>query len=305
MLVAVASVKRSPGVTTFAVALAACWPAARRVVVEADGSGGDLAARFGLHPSPGLVSLAADVRSAGRPDATVVGRHTHPIGDGLFVVPAPPGAAEATGALSAMLPAGLTALRTAAVDPEALIVLDCGRLDPGAVAAPLADGADVLLVLSGARADDLAHLPSRLRSLGRGVRQRRLLLVGEGYPTAEVERELGAPVAARVPHDARAAAAMRGLGTHRHRASQLTRAAARCAHSLITHAPRTPTEAAASAASSTTKPTPSTPYLASAGWAPAPVSWPARQAAVVSGNGHRAAPPTQPAHQEARHDDHR
>lgn len=236
MLVTVGSVKGSPGVTTFAVALAASWPAARRIVVEADTSGGDLAARFGLHPSPGLVSLAAEVRTVSRPDGDVVWRHAHPIGDGLFVVAAPPGAAEATGALSAMLPAGLVALRAAAADPECLVVVDCGRLDPGTVGAPLADGTDALLVLTGSRADDLAHLPSRLRNLGRGARQRRLLLVGDGYPRAEVERELGAPIAGRIPHDARGAAALRGLGPGRRR-SQLAQAATRCALSLITHAP--------------------------------------------------------------------
>lgn len=279
MLVAVGSVKGSPGVTTFAVALAASWPAARRVVVEADTSGGDLATRFGLRPSPGLVSLAAEVHTASRPDGDAVWRHAHPIGDGLFVVAAPPGAAEATGALSAMLPAGLAALRAAAADPERLVVADCGRLDPGTVAAPLADGTDVLLVLTGARADDLAHLPSRLRSLGRGARQRRLLLVGDGYPRAEVERELGTPIAARIPHDARGAASLRGLGPGRRR-SQLAQAARRCALSLITHAP-------ARAGSHRNESPPRT--VPAEQWTPAAVSWPA--------NGHHA-PPSNGSHGE-------
>ncbi len=49
VLVAVASVKGSPGVTTLCVALAACWPdPAGAIVVEADPAGGDVAMRFGL-----------------------------------------------------------------------------------------------------------------------------------------------------------------------------------------------------------------------------------------------------------------
>ena len=49
MLVAVCSVKGSPGVTTFCMALAAQWPAQTRcVLLECDPSGGDLATRFAL-----------------------------------------------------------------------------------------------------------------------------------------------------------------------------------------------------------------------------------------------------------------
>ena len=66
MLIAVGSVKGSPGATTFGLALAAQWPdSGPRILAELDPSGGDLAARFALSLSPGLVSLAAAVR-AGR-----------------------------------------------------------------------------------------------------------------------------------------------------------------------------------------------------------------------------------------------
>lgn len=287
MLVVTASVKGSPGVTTFSVALAASWPAARRVVVEVDGSGGDLAARFGLRPSPGLVSLAAEVRSVSRPDGEAVWRHAHSIGNGLFVVPAPPAAPEATGALAAMTPSsGLAVLRRAAADPEVLVVLDCGRLDPGSPAAWLAEAPDALVVLAGARADDLSHLPSRLRTLGRGCRQRRLMLVGDGYPTAEVERELGARIAGRVPHDRRAAAALRGLGGAGRGRSPLARAAARCAHGLITAHVRTASSAPANTLASTLAAEAGPQPVA--GWRPAAVSWPVTRepAAVPSANGY-------------------
>ena len=73
-LVAVASVKGAPGVTTTALALAAAWPAAvdggvRPVVVEADAAGGDVAARLGLPHAPGLLDVAVAAR---RPDERAV-----------------------------------------------------------------------------------------------------------------------------------------------------------------------------------------------------------------------------------------
>ena len=45
-LVALASLKSSPGTTTAALALCQVWPRARRVIlIEADPAGGDIAAR--------------------------------------------------------------------------------------------------------------------------------------------------------------------------------------------------------------------------------------------------------------------
>lgn len=274
MLVSVASVKGSPGVTTFSTALAACWPASRRVVVEADASGGDLVTRFAL-PTTGVVGLAAEVR-AGSADGEAVFRHAHRIGDGVQVVAAPPGAAEAAGALQAMTPGVVRVLRACAADPETAVIVDCGRLDPGMSPVSMVGGADVLLVLAGAQADDLAHLPSRLASLGRGCRQRRLLLVGAGYPTSEVERELGVAVASRIPWDPRAAAALRGLGPPRRR-SRLVKAAERVARSLLAAHPE--------GTSGPREPDP--PHAMSlASWSVPQVSW-ANEArkAVASGNG--------------------
>ena len=60
-MVALASAKGAPGVTTTAVALGAVWP--RRVLVaECDPAGGDLAARFRLPPEPNLVALGMAAR---------------------------------------------------------------------------------------------------------------------------------------------------------------------------------------------------------------------------------------------------
>ena len=79
MLIALASVKGSPGVTSAALALAAVWPNPV-VLVEADPSGGDLTYRCRLSPGAviesrsGLVGLAAAVRShAGHESRDVAG----------------------------------------------------------------------------------------------------------------------------------------------------------------------------------------------------------------------------------------
>lgn len=212
MLVSVLSVKGSPGVTTLAVALAARWPApARALVVEADPSGGDLALRFSLPSTPGLVSLAAAARRAG--DADLVWRHSRGLPGGLLVIAAPPDADQARAALSALAPdpaGGVGVLRTAADQPGTAVVVDCGRVDPGSPALSIVRCSDVVVLLSRARADDLAHLPRRLPTIGSWSPNPVLLLVGEGYSTAEVARELGVPPLGRVPHDPDGAAVLCG-----------------------------------------------------------------------------------------------
>src|SRR5262249_53388734 len=85
MLVAVLSLKGSPGVTTFSIALAARWPAtARALLVEADPSGGDIATRFSLASAPGLVSFAAAARRS--TDPGLIWQHAQALPGGLLVV---------------------------------------------------------------------------------------------------------------------------------------------------------------------------------------------------------------------------
>jgi hypothetical protein len=220
MLVAVLSVKGSPGVTTFSLALAARWPTpTRALLVEADPSGGDIGVRFSLASTPGLVSLAAAARHSADPAAAW--QHAQGLPGGLPVVTAPPDADRARAALSALAEpapvdpsaqAGI--LRAAAAAPDTVVIVDCGRIDAGTPAVspglPIVRSADAMILLTGAHADDLAHLARRLPVIGRWTPHPVMLLVGEGFSVAEVARELGVAPLGRVPDDPRGAAALCG-----------------------------------------------------------------------------------------------
>jgi hypothetical protein len=211
MLVAVLSVKGSPGVTTFSVALAARWPSpTRALLVEADPSGGDVGTRFSLESTPGLVSLAAAARRSN--DPALLGQHAQALPGGLPVVAAPPDADRARAALSALADPsnGAGILRAAANATDTVVITDCGRIDAGSPAMPIVRSADVMVVLTRAHADDLAHLARRLPAMGRWTARPAMLLVGEGYAPAEVARELGVLPLGRVPDDPRGAAVLGG-----------------------------------------------------------------------------------------------
>ncbi|MFE0025491.1 carbon monoxide dehydrogenase maturation protein [Amycolatopsis sp. NPDC059021] len=212
MLIALCSVKGSPGVTTVAVALAVMWPRAgstRRLVAEVDPAGGDLAMRFGLPASPGLISLAAAARRTR--DPAVVWEHTQVLPVGARVLVAPPGGAHARAALSTLATAPDGPLLPAvAREARAVVLADCGRVDPGSPAEAIARRADALVLVTGTQGDDLAHTAARLGELARWTPRPGLLLTGAGYPTADVERELGIPAIGRIPHDPAAAATLTG-----------------------------------------------------------------------------------------------
>ncbi|WP_431909847.1 carbon monoxide dehydrogenase maturation protein [Amycolatopsis thermoflava] len=234
MLIALASLKGSPGVTTLAVALAMQWPEAahvRRLVAEMDPSGGDLAMRFGLPTTPGLVSLAAAARRTR--DPAMVWKHTQALPGGARVLPAPPGGVHARAALTTLTAAPDGPLLDAtAREPGVLVLGDCGRIDPGSPAESLARRADALVLVTGTYGDDLAHVATRLSALSRWTPRPALLLTGQGYPTRDVERELGVPTIGRIPHDPATAAALAGHRPPGRRRSALASSVAALARTL-------------------------------------------------------------------------
>jgi hypothetical protein len=214
MVIAVCSLKGSPGVTTLSVALAVRWPGpCRPVVVECDPSGGSLAARFALSTTPGLVSLTAAARH--NRDLMLLWAHTQPLPGGLPVVVAPPGAEYARAALATFLDgrrSSMSVLRGAATGrPGSVVIADCGRLDAVSPAVSIARDADRVVLLVRPRADELSLLAAGLSMVDLWAMRPGLVLVGPGFPAAEVTRELGIHVVAEIPHDTPGARALCGL----------------------------------------------------------------------------------------------
>lgn len=226
--VALFSLGGAPGVTCSAMALAAVWPGeSGAVLVEADASGGDVATWRRLQPAPGLTDLAAAARHGG--SSTDPRAHTQTLPGGLAVCSAPVTADRAEGAvrLLARNPAVLTS------EDGPAVVVDLGRLNPGAAAADLAAGADAALLLV---SDDLAQLRRAKESvqvLGRSLPRLRTVIVGGTGSVREIAGALETNVWGRLPSDPRAAAFLRGESDPRRPERRpLLRAAARLAADL-------------------------------------------------------------------------
>src|SRR5215831_16637733 len=126
-LVAVASDKGSPGVTTASVVLAAVWP--RPVLLaECDPAGGDLVYRFPaadgsqLNPGRGMLSLAVAARRGLRPEQ--IWEHTQTLRGGLAVLTGVSTAEQGAGLDSLWGPVGSTLAQL----PRGDVIADCGRI---------------------------------------------------------------------------------------------------------------------------------------------------------------------------------
>jgi hypothetical protein len=207
MLVALASLKGSAGATSFGVALTAAWPGdVQRVFVECDPAGGDIASRYSLPLSPGLIGLAAATRQGS--DLDVLWRHTQCLPDGTPIVVGPLRGDQARTALTALVgsrsdtPSDATqsSLFTASAQArDSIVVADCGRLDPDTAALPIVKAANALLLLLRPRADELSHLAAQLDDIAALADRIGLVLVGTGYSATEVAAELEVPIFATVP----------------------------------------------------------------------------------------------------------
>jgi MinD-like ATPase involved in chromosome partitioning or flagellar assembly len=206
-VVAFASIKGSPGVTTAATAIAASWPAGRKVLlVEADPFGGDLAPRYGSTVTGGLASLFAAARRTLSPDA--VWDHVHRLPGGLPVLFGLTGVRQAV-ANENVWPAIATAL--AGLDAD--VVVDAGRLLPqfGGGVGDVLKRADALVVLCEPTLAAIVHLRDALPGLSAEMRGRRLLVVltgSVGYSAADIGKTLQIAVGPTMPDDPAAAAAL-------------------------------------------------------------------------------------------------
>jgi hypothetical protein len=237
-VIALASVKSSPGVTMTALALAAAWPAQGRLLLEADPCGGDLGPWLGLPPAPGLVGLAAAARHDH--DGGTIWDHAQQVADGLHVVVAPVGAEQASACLVTLTS---TTMASLAAGESALVIADCGRLDPGSPALGIAAQADLTLLMVRPQVSELSHLAPRIAGLSRaGLRLGLLLAPATGhipaepaYSPQEITATLDLSVHASIPADARTAAqliASRGSPGNAARRRPLLRAVAALAAAL-------------------------------------------------------------------------
>ncbi|WP_051713087.1 hypothetical protein [Spirillospora albida] len=169
-LIALAADKGAPGVTTAAVALGAVWP--RPVIVaECDQAGGDLVYRLPaaapegagdgglLNPSRGLLSLAATARRGLRPEQ--IAEHCQRLVGGLDVLVGITNAEQAQAMTWLWSPLGRAFAGLAPVD----VIVDCGRLGAGTPLLDLLREADLVVLLTRATLEQVAHLRERVAAL--------------------------------------------------------------------------------------------------------------------------------------------
>ncbi|WP_242889199.1 hypothetical protein [Actinomadura litoris] len=181
-LIALAADKGAPGVTTAAVALGAVWP--RPVLVaECDQAGGDLVYRLPaapsdsgrggqeqdrdggmLNPSRGLLSLAATARRGLRPEQ--VAEHCQRLVGGLDVLVGLTNAEQAQAMTWLWGPLGRAFAGLAPVD----VIVDCGRLGAGTPLTDLLREADLVVLLTRATLEQVAHLRERVAALSEDLR---------------------------------------------------------------------------------------------------------------------------------------
>ncbi|MCC9309953.1 hypothetical protein LN042_23245 [Kitasatospora sp. RB6PN24] len=164
-LIAVASAKGAPGVSTTALALAAVWPR-RSLLVEADEHGGDLVFRQHgeggqpLDPKIGMLSLAL----AGRRGLTAatVGEHTQTLHGGLDVLLGLASGEQAS-AWTGLWPLLGRALATIG---DTDVIADLGRIGPKSASLDLLSQASLVLLVSGTTPEELAAVRDRAAALG-------------------------------------------------------------------------------------------------------------------------------------------
>jgi MinD-like ATPase involved in chromosome partitioning or flagellar assembly len=128
--------------TTTSVALASAWPTeSDSVLVEADPTGGDLAAWFGLEGAPTLSSIVTRPGEGSWPE---IQRHTTLADCGLRLIPAPAGAAEAHQAVSQ---SSANLVPTLAALASSVAIVDTGASRPPARPNPFVMSATVTVVV--------------------------------------------------------------------------------------------------------------------------------------------------------------
>ncbi|QZL08745.1 hypothetical protein K2224_37505 (plasmid) [Streptomyces sp. BHT-5-2] len=208
-LVVVGSVSGAPGVTTVALALAVAWPSeadggVRPVMVEADGSGGDLMMRFGLPPTPSLLDVAAAV---GKPYPGSLLGAVSELPFGVRVVAAVPGRGPCTEAVRLLAGEGGRRVLLGGEGDRGTVLLDVGRI--GHDVEPLLEAADQVVLVARGGAEPLTHVSAYgLKAEAYGERLT-LAIVGPcPYPSDEIAQSLAIEQVVFLPWDTKTVAVM-------------------------------------------------------------------------------------------------
>jgi len=236
-VVAFASAKGSPGVTTTAVAVAGSWPSGRRVLLaEFDTAGGDLAPRFGLQADPGVVELGSAHRRG--LTAETIWAHTQSLPGGIPVLVGPPSPEQAVALREFWTAAG----PAMAGLPDTDVIVDCGRVGPNSPVVEVLHYAAIVVLVVRPDFEGIRHLRARLARRLTNARTAVVLVGDRPYSAAEVGEVIEANVAAVLADDPRAAALLGGhpgnQGTLRR--SALMRSARELSLALATIALKTP-----------------------------------------------------------------
>lgn len=207
-VVAFASAKGAPGVTTSVLALAFAWHRPV-IVVEADmaGSSSILSGflRGGVDQSHGLVGLTVAARQQGFTEAGLWEQCLR-LGDERYLLPglADPAHAAALAAAWTPLAPLLAGLEAGGVD----VLVDTGRLRTVHPPIPLLRAADAVILVTGTRLPDVYALsrcaPAARAELGaQETDDLCVLTIGEGrpYSNREIESALGLPVVSSIAWD--------------------------------------------------------------------------------------------------------
>jgi hypothetical protein len=170
-LIAIASDKGAPGVTTAALALAAVWP--RPVLLaECDQAGGDLVYRFPaadgghLDPRRGVLSLAVVARRGMQ--SQQVWEHVQKLHGGLDVLAGVTNAEQGAGLSLLWGPIG----KALAALPQADVIADCGRLGADGPLYDLLIEATTVVLVSKVHVADVIRLRDRASAFAAAAQSR-------------------------------------------------------------------------------------------------------------------------------------
>jgi hypothetical protein len=232
-VIAMASVKGAPGVTTLACLVGATWPAERPVMVaEADRGGGDLAARFGLSAKCGWSTFASASRRS--PSTLAIAPHLQRLPGGLSVLIGPTRSQRVED--SGMIESLLSVLPAQPEGPWDVIA-DLGRITPGQlVAGGWLERSDAAVIVVRGDAPSILHVKERATAIRQQSGDRSCLVVvgASRYSNAEIEEFTGVTVAGNVPFEPDVAAVATGErgGQRRLSRSLLVESASRLARTL-------------------------------------------------------------------------